>query len=295
LSKFRTRNDSHSTVKTVQSVGYQQALLPIFAAMKELLYLVFAVVLISCTQTQPAESETAPPKEKVELNPIQKIEEAHSKQDFLSKDVVQFDIILKFGGTERLNGSMTLATNSSRGHISYKNGKDLYFDQNKVFVSPETKNTASARFAAYTWSYFFLFPYKLSDPGTNWSEVTEANLNGNVYNSQKLTFGDGVGDAPDDWYITYSNLESNLMEVAAYIVTAGGSTVEEAEEDPHAISYHDYKDADGIALAHSWQFWEWRKDSGLMRQLGTAELSNFKFLKTDKSDLLAPKYFIEIE
>ncbi|MFT6996937.1 MAG: hypothetical protein ACJAQ4_000682 [Cryomorphaceae bacterium] len=294
MSKFRTKNDSHSTVKTVQSVGCQQSLSPIFAAMKELLYFVFAVVLISCTQTEPAESETAPPKEKVELNPIQKIEEAHSKQDFLSKDVVQFDIILKFGGTERLNGSMTLATNSSRGHISYENGKDLYFDQNKVFVSPETENTASARFSAYTWQYFFLFPYKLSDPGTNWSKVTEANLNGNVYNSQKLTFGDGVGDAPDDWYITYSDSESNLMEVAAYIVTAG-STVEEAEEDPHAISYHDYKDVDGIVLAHSWQFREWRKDSGLTRQLGSAELSNFKFIEADKSDLLAPEGSIEIE
>jgi hypothetical protein len=119
-------------------------------------------------------------------------------------------------------------------------------------------------------------------------------LNGNVYNSQKLTFGDGVGDAPDDWYITYSDSESNLMEVAAYIVTAG-STVEEAEEDPHAISYHDYKDVDGIALAHSWQFREWRKDSGLTRQLGSAELSNFKFIEADKSDLLAPEGSIEIE
>lgn len=173
------------------------------------------MVLISCTQTEPVETETASLKEKVELSPTQKIEKAHSKQDFLSKDVVRFVIVLKFGGTERLIGSMT--------------------------------------------------------------------------------FSNDVGDAPYDWYIPYSNPESILMEVAAYIVTAGGFTVEEAEEDPHAISYHDYKGVDGIALAHSWKFWEWRKDSGFTRQLGSAQLSNFKFFKAENTDSSAPQGFIIIE
>lgn len=264
--------------------------------MKQAILFLIAIGLIACGQVTTTDTIAAEsPMDKVELSPTQKIEEAHSKQDFLANDVVQFDIVLEFGGTERLNGTMTLATNSTAGRISHKNGKELYYNQDKVFASPETENTGGARFAAYTWSYFFLFPYKLSDPGTNWSEVSEVNLNGDIYNSQKLTFGEGIGDAPDDWYITYSDPETNLMEVAAYIVTAGGTAVEEAEEDPHAISYHDYKDVGGTALAHSWKFWEWRKDSGLTRQLGNAELNNFKFMDSEEADLSPPENFIIIE
>jgi len=252
-------------------------------------------MLIACGQVKNPDTKSELPIEKVDLSPTQKIEKAHSKQDFLDNDVVQFDIVLEFGGTERLNGTMTLATNSTTGRISYKNGKELYYDQDRVFASPEMDNINGARFAAYTWSYFFLFPYKLSDPGTNWTDVAKVNLNDAVYNSQKLTFGEGIGDAPDDWYITYSDPETNFMKVAAYIVTARETEVEEAEEDPHAISYHDYKDVDGITLAHSWKFWEWRKDSGLTRQLGKAQLSNFQFLTDKEAHLNPPENFIVIE
>lgn len=256
--------------------------------MRRILLGIYAAVLISCIP-----SEKHPESEKMTL--IGKAEKAHSKRDFLANEVMQFDIVLEFGGTERLNGAMALATNSSKGRISYKNGRELYYDHERVFASPELENTGGARFAAYTWSYFFLFPYKLSDPGTNWSASEVDTLKGQPYHSQRLTFEKGVGDAPDDWYISYFNTETNLIEAAAYIVTAGETTVEEAEENPHAISYHDYKDVDGIALAHSWKFWEWRKDSGLTRQLGKAELSNFQFLTDEEASLNPPENFIEIE
>lgn len=259
-----------------------------------MLYTFATAALISCSQSETAEIKTESSSSAIELNPSQIIEKAHSKAEFLSREAVQFDIILEFGGTERLNGTMTLATNSSKGLIEYKDGRELYYDQDIVYVDSTTENTASARFAAYTWSYFFLFPYKLTDPGTHWSDEVAVTLNDEVYNSQKLTFDEGVGDAPDDWYITYSDSKTNLMKVAAYIVTAGGSTVEEAEVDPHAISYHDYKDIDGVALAHSWKFWEWREDSGLTRQLGKADLSNFQFLNYEEIDLSPPNDFIKI-
>lgn len=262
--------------------------------MKEILLILSTVVLISCARQEPKNQEVRNTPIDVELNATQKMEAAHAKTAFLTNEIVQFDIVLEFGGKERLNGTMSLATNSSKGKIAYNNGNELYFDQDKVYADSSTENTASARFAAYTWSYFFLFPYKLSDPGTIWSSETEVSLNGETYNSQKLTFQMGTGDAPDDWYITYSDPETHLIKVAAYIVTAGGSTIEEAEEDPHAISYHDYKNVNGIALAHSWKFWEWREDSGLTRQLGKAELSNFQFTNSEETALSPPGSFITI-
>jgi len=263
--------------------------------MTKALYGIALIFLPACEEAPSQETESASKDEQVALTQIEKTEAVHSKGEFLSRAIVQFDIVLEFGGSERLNGTMTLTTNSTAGKIFYQNGEEIYYQKDKVFVSPEMENTERARFAAYTWSYFFLFPYKLSDPGTNWSEEEQAILNGEAYNSQKLTFGEGIGDAPDDWYITHFDSRTNLIKVAAYIVTAGETSVEEAEKDPHAISYHDYNGIDGIPLAHSWKFWEWRKDSGLTRQLGKAELSNFQFLTDEEASLNPPENFIEIE
>lgn len=263
--------------------------------MKSTLFLSLVVLLFACGQDNQEENTKETASEKTVSGPIELIESAHAKDGFLSKDVVQFDIVLEFGGSERLNGTMTLATNSSKGRISYKDGKELYYVQDRVYGDSTTENAGRARFAAYTWSYFFLFPYKLSDPGTQWGEVSQDTLKGKRYHKQKLTFAAGTGDAPDDWYIIYVDRESHLMEVAAYIVTAGGTAVAEAEEDPHAIAYHDYQEVEGIPLAHSWKFWEWREESGLTKQLGKADLSNFQFLSDEEVDLSPPKDFIEIK
>jgi len=71
----------------------------------------------------------------------------------------------------------------------------------------------------------------------------------------------------------YADKQTNLTRCAAYIVTAGGSSQEEAEEDPHAIEYLDYKLVDGIPISHEWKFWAWRTDEGLTDQLGFATIN----------------------
>lgn len=119
-------------------------------------------------------------------------------------------------------------------------------------------------------------------------------MNNELYNSQKLTFKNGTGDAPDDWYITYSDPSTNLIKVAAYIVTAG-KTKEEAEKNPHAIAYNNYEIIEQIPLATSWTFWEWNKNEGLTKEIGNATLSNFEFLKNDDKLFEVPEDFIEVK
>lgn len=221
------------------------------------------------------------------------IEVAHQKTAFISKEAVSFDIILKFGGNERLNGKITLLTNSGKGLIELNNGHKIYYNQDKVFYSPEIENTKSIRFDAYTWSYFFLFPYKLSDEGTVWNDYPYKKLNGKDYLTQKLSFAAGTGDAPDDWYITYANPKTNLLEIAAYIVTAN-KTLEEAESDPHAIQYSDYKIIDGVPIAHHWTFWGWNAEKGLTNQLGESTLNNIVFLTPDSALFIPPSNYLEI-
>jgi len=215
--------------------------------------------------------------EAVKLGPIEQIEKAHKKSTVIENNAVAFDITLNFGGNEVLSGTITLAGNSSKGLIQLKDGSEILYLEDKVYYSDPEKNPRSMRFTAYTWSYFLLFPYKLSDPGTNWGDLEQRELAGKTFDFQKLTFDAGTGDAPDDWYLMYSDPKNHLIEYAAYIVTAG-STQSEAEEDPHAIQYADYKEVDGVPFAHNWTFWEWREQEGLTKELGNAQLSNFRFV-----------------
>lgn len=223
----------------------------------------------------------------------EKLESAHHKTDFLANDIIQFDMVLKFRGTERLNGTLILNTSSENGIIREKNGDEIIFKKDKVYYKDrDSLNAESVRFKAYTWPYFFLYPYKLTDPGTKWEDYSNKHLNDDLYLAEKLSFESGTGDSPDDWYVTYADTSTHLVYAAAYIVTFGASQ-DEAEEDPHAIVYENYKDVNGIPLSHSWTFWAWR-DGQLTEQLGEAELSNFSFKTASEVSFDVPDGYAEI-
>ena len=119
--------------------------------------------------TEALTKEASPKKHKNENAFVASVEEAHQRAAFLDKKAIQFDIVLTFGGNERLNGTILTTTDSRQGLITYKNGTKVYYNEDKVYYSPEMENPDRIRFGAYTWPYFFLFPYKWSDPGTNWA------------------------------------------------------------------------------------------------------------------------------
>ncbi len=211
------------------------------------------------------------------------IETTHNKAAFLQKKAVQFDFDLTFGGKAIMKAKLTLLTNSSKGLIEMANGQKIVFDQSKVFHSADMENTQGVRFNAYTWGYFFMLPYKLSDAGTKWNEYPADTLSKQkAYDVQKLTFEGSTGDSPEDWYIVYADKNTHQLDVAAYIVTAGKSK-EKAEADPHAIEYLNYQKVDGIPVATQWAFWGWRADKGLTEKIGEANLSNVKFVEVDDS------------
>jgi len=225
---------------------------------------------------------------------VSAIEKAHNMEAFTEHNAISFDITLRFGGSERLNARMTLATNSGAGLITYKDGGKLLFVDDKVFHSPDLAGKRGMRFSAYTWSYFFLFPYKLNDPGTIWSEFDGVStIEGEEFSTSKLEFESGTGDAPDDWYITYADKETNLLRAGAYIVTAGASQ-EKAEEDPHAIEYLDYKKVDGVPISTKWVFWAWRTGKGLTDKLGDADISNLRFEKGMNKNLFSTEGLDEL-
>ncbi len=219
---------------------------------------------------------------------VSEIESSHKKEQFLSKKAVSFDMDIFFGGNQAFKGKVTMLTDSTKIRMDMKDGVSLIYDGEKVYQTPSDAKVERARFGIFTWSYFFLFPYKLDDPGTIWQDYEDNKLNGKTYKTQKLTFDKGIGDSPEDWYIVYADPNSNVIRYSAYIVTFLQSK-EEAEKDPHAIEYSKYKEVDGIPISTRWEFWGWREDKGLTDNLGYADLTNIEFVDVEPGFFSKPE------
>ena len=227
--------------------------------------------LFSCNQQEDQNStSTSKP------NFVNDINKAHNFDDFKNAGVLQADIKLSFHGKTRLEAQMLFDTKTQETALYHKDGRQLIFTNDTVWMSPDTVSYPGARFDIFTWSYFATLPFKLNDDGTHFNKFENKKLNGQQFDVEKLSFGKNVGDAPDDWYVLYKDKENNLLHAAAYIVTLNKS-VEESEKDPHAIVYNNYKSVDGIQIAQNWMFYGWDKKNGLTDTLGKATLSNIKF------------------
>jgi len=261
---------------------------------KTLITAIFGIALFTSCQKQTKKEPTLkePNVEKVAPTFSQKIEISHKKSAFLSHEAIQFDALIEFGGKEMFNANVTISTTSDIAKITYKNGDEIYVQKENIFVSPSLKENPGVRFHAYTWNYFFLYPYKLNDHGTKWNNDFKTKEANNPFNTAKLSFEANIGDAPDDWYIVYTNKETNILNHVAYIVTVNKST-EAAEANPHAIKYVDYKEIEGIPFATNWGFYEWSLEKGLTNKIGSAKITNIHFVKDFKKNFTIPENYIK--
>ncbi|MHA7057915.1 DUF6503 family protein [Aquimarina sp. M1] len=268
--------------------------------MKKILIILLSIGILGCNQKrkqQKAVPESTETNEMIPVEPnggigdgalsitdhfITSIENAHKKDKFLDHKAVSFRIKLSFNGNERLNGKITMLTNSSKIRIDRKDTSKLIYDGENVYLCPADANDKGARFDMFTWTYFFGLPYKLSDPGTQWEMQQDRMLNNTTHSTAKLTFEAGTGDAPDDWYIIYVDPVAKSLQAAAYIVTFGSDgNTSKAEEDPHAIQYKNFTTVDGIPFATRWEFYGWTSEKGMTDKLGEATITDITFLDSE--------------
>lgn len=226
---------------------------------------------------------------------VNSIEKAVNLKKFQKQEAVSFDIELIFGGKTSLKGTVISATNSSWVKLIKDNGTVVLFDGEKVWVTPALSGNSRERFDVFTWQYFFMSAFKLSDPGTVWQNLGDLSYKENMQlPAAKLTFKSGTGDASDDYYVVYQD-DKNLIKAMGYIVTFGGKTVANAERSAHAIVYDDYQNINGVTIAHQWYFHNWNIKNGLSNQIGDATISNVKFLKADDVPHQKPADAVEVK
>ena len=208
------------------------------------------------------------------LHPLLAAHKASAMEQF---EEVRFDIHLRFRGKDRLRGTYRARTNSTGVLLTREeDGATVAFAEDDIHLWPADADWPRARFDVLTWHYFFWIPYKLTDEGAKVADEQIVFSGGDPESILRLTFGEGIGDAPDDWYLIRRDSTTGLIDAVAYIVTYSKS-VDEAESDPHAILYSDYRDVQGIPIAHRWTFHYW--GNGVGEQLGEATISNVEFVE----------------
>ena len=217
------------------------------------------------------------------------IERAHGLEAWRAKRALQAQITVEFDGKRVLEGTMLFETGAGRCRMELKTGQVLVWDGRKAWVGPAGAAFPGARFHLLTWPYFLAAPMKLRDPGAILTEAGSMSLHGRPLPAAKLTFGAGVGDTPDDWYIVYRNPETQRLKAMAYIATYGRPR-QEAEKEPHLIQYDDHVDVEGVKLPRRWTFWNWSADQGSRGEpIGSVELSNLTFVTPSPDAFLKPE------
>lgn len=225
---------------------------------------------------------------------ISSIKTAHGGDAYYQQQAVQADFLLEFGAL-KIDATMLFTPSVGKARMDVTGLGTMVFDGQSVWVSPSTASVPGppARFHVLTWPYFAAVPFKLDDPGTNHSDAgkREVTAPDDIRVGTKITFDAGVGDAPEDWYIAFSD-DENRLEALAYIVTATKPKAE-AEAQPSIILYSNFVEVDGATFATQWDFHFWSPESGIGDQKATAKLSNIKFVTPEASAFDKPSDAVE--
>jgi len=245
--------------------------------------IVMATLLIGAIASTPTFAKTPPSSDFA-----QRIETAHGLAAWQAHKAVRAHIKIEMGGQSVLQGTMLFDTPVGKSRIKLDDGTVMVFDGQDAWVSPSDSPLEGARFHLLTWSYFLAAPMKLRDPGSHLVPLDPMPQAGRELPAAKLTFDAGVGDSPDDWYILYRDPDTQHLVAMAYIVTYGKDK-EEAEKEPHAITFDDFETIDGVTFSTRWQFWHWDPQLGTHGQpMGHAQITDIQFVEPAPQDFQKP-------
>jgi len=95
-------------------------------------------------------------------------------------------------------------------HWASRNGERLH--------DPEA--VAQARFRVWTDQYFHFLPFKLADEGARFEYRGRGEVEGRPVDRVRVTYGSGIGDAPDDVYTYAFDAETHTLVSFHFNVTA---------------------------------------------------------------------------
>ncbi len=116
------------------------------------------------------------------------------------------------------------------------------------------------RFWSLTPYYFVGIPFVLADEGINLALLEPDTLAGNTYDLVKVTYQEGVGDAPDDYYVIYVSQEDNRVGAIRYIVSYPGYFPDGGHAPEKLMTYEGAQTVAGIILPERYRTFWWKDE-----------------------------------
>ncbi len=179
---------------------------------------------------------------------------------------------------------------ASRAHHKGEvDGKPFEFgwDGQNAWQKPaDMKMPTNPRFWSLTPYYFVGLPFVLADRGVVLAEEAPAEFNGKTVDVIRATF-EGVGDAPDDFYVVYLDQKDSTVEAIRYIVTYKGFFPDGGHSPEKLMMYEGAQSVKGITLPTAYRTYKWdgSKHTELVTNTTLTELS---FLPETKASTFAP-------
>lgn len=240
-------NWSFNIQKAILSLTFEKNIF-----MKNLTYLAITILLVACQ-----------PDKKTEENQTE--EAAYQAPDHHSASLTK--VLDAHGGYEQWakmkslsyskGNEFTITNLQNRKILVESPDQTIGFDGTDVWVTPDTVDASRARFYHNLFFYFYAMPFVIGDPGAFYEDVEPRELKGKTYSGIKISYGENIGDAPDDNYILWYNPETNEMQWLMYTVTYRSG---EPTDSYNLIKYDVWEEVNGLVLPRTIQWHQFEND-----------------------------------
>ncbi len=222
--------------------------------MKTLVVLVLCFTLAACNQSQKSNSE--------ELSEIADTVEIENNAAIVTFPKYIGSLFEAHGGIARWktmnnlsfelikeSGNEVHSTDLNSRKVKIEHAKwSIGYDAEQVWLNNKEEDAynGNARFYHNLYFYFYAMPFIVADPGINYEQLANPlEIDGKRYIGTKISYGDGIGDSPEDEYIVYRDIETGKMAWLAYTVTFMSG---EKSDNFKFINYAEWQEINGLLL-----------------------------------------------
>jgi hypothetical protein len=146
----------------------------------------------------------------------------------------------------------------ARHQLASEPGIEYGWDGKKAWKHPaDAEIEENPRFWALTPYYFVGVPFVLADEGIQLAYEGEISFEGNTYHQVRVTFGEGMGDAPDDFYVLYLDTETSRVGGLRYVVSYPGFYEEGQHSEEKHMTYYGTQTVGGIVFPKTIKTYAW--------------------------------------
>lgn len=143
---------------------------------------------------------------------------------------------------------------------------------------PDTANIPyNTRFWALTPYYFAGMPFVFADAGVHLTLEKDTAYEGETYHTIRVTFGEGVGDAPDDFYVLYIDRETFRLSAIRYVVSYPGYFPNGGHTQEKLMTYEGEQKVSGITFPVKHRTFMWEADGSIGKYVTDITLSDLQF------------------